>query len=41
MTGKFIIKLIGHTASVCSICCFNGFFVSGGDNGCNSIILWD
>ena len=31
----------GHEASVCSLADFGNFFVSGGDNGCNSVIFWD
>jgi WD40 repeat protein len=26
---------------VCSLCNFRGFFASGGDNLCGSLILWD
>lgn len=32
---------MGHDASVCCIANFGSFFVSGGDNGCNSFIIWD
>ncbi|CAM6005381.1 unnamed protein product [Sphagnum balticum] len=33
--------LSGHSASICSLANLGSIFCSGGDHGCNSLILWD
>lgn len=40
-TGKFVSKLQGHKASVCSLLSHREFLASGGDVNCSSLILWD
>ena len=38
---KLVSRLCGHKASVCCLMNHPEFLVSGGDVGCNSLILWD
>lgn len=39
--AKLISRLSGHKASVCCMMSNHEFLASGGDVGCNSVILWD
>ena len=40
-TKKLISRLTGHKSSVCCMMSHPDFLASGGDVGCNSLILWD
>jgi WD40 repeat protein len=41
VSGHLVQTLSAHRASICSLCSIKNFLISGGDNGCGSLIVWD
>ena len=41
LNGMLVSRLPGHRSSVCCMMGHREFLASGGDIGCNSLILWD